>query len=52
VLLEIPPFVKDPNFPREFNIIEKRIIESNDNLFCHVFFDRKIEESGNIYNMF
>jgi hypothetical protein len=51
VLLEIPPFVKDPEYPREFNIIEKRIIESND-YFCRVFFDRKIEENRNIYNMF
>jgi hypothetical protein len=51
VLLEIPPFVKDPEYASEFNIIEKRIIESNDN-YCFVFLDRKIKENGNIYNMF
>jgi hypothetical protein len=51
VSLEIPPFVKDPFFNKEFNIIEKRIIECNDN-YCFVFLDRKIEENRNIYNMF
>jgi hypothetical protein len=51
VLLEIPPFVKDPYYNKKFNIIEKRIIESNDN-YCSVFLDRKIEENTNIYNMF
>jgi hypothetical protein len=51
VLLEIPPFVEDPNFNKEFNIIEKRIIECNDK-YGYVFFDRKIEENRNIYNMF
>jgi hypothetical protein len=51
VLLEVPPFVKDPNFKKEFNIIEKRIIECNDD-WCNVFLDRKIEENRNIYNMF
>jgi hypothetical protein len=52
VLLEIPPFVKDPKVNKEFNIIEKRIIECNENRGCRVFFDRKIEENRNIYNMF
>jgi hypothetical protein len=51
VLLEIPPFVKDPKFNKEFNIIEKRIIESNED-YCRVFLDRNIEENRNIYNMF
>jgi hypothetical protein len=40
VLLEIPPFVKDPCYNEEFNIIEKRIIESNDN-YCGVFLIKK-----------
>jgi hypothetical protein len=52
VLLEIPPFVKDPKVNNEFNIIEKRIIECNDDYGCYVFFDRKIEKNRNIYNMF
>jgi hypothetical protein len=51
VLLEIPPFVKDPEFPREFNIIEKMIIEANE-ICCQVFLDRKIEENTNIWKMF
>jgi hypothetical protein len=51
VLLEIPPFVKDPCNPKEFNIIENRIIEANE-YFCHVFLDRKIEENTNIWKMF
>jgi hypothetical protein len=52
MLLEIPPFVKDPLSFGDFNIIEKRIIESNDYSSCFVFLDRKIEENRNIYNMF
>jgi hypothetical protein len=53
VLLEIHPFVKYPRIPSEINIIEKRIIENNDDSFsCSVFFDRKIEKNRNIYNMF
>jgi hypothetical protein len=43
--------VKDPNYNGEFNIIEKKIIESN-NDYDYIFFDRKIEENTHIYNMF
>jgi hypothetical protein len=52
ILLEIPPFVKDLNFNKEFNIIEKRIIKNNADYDNLVFIDQKIEENRFIYNMF
>jgi hypothetical protein len=51
LLSDIPPFVKDPKFPREFNIIEKRIIEAVE-CSCGVFIDKKIEENTDNYQMF
>jgi hypothetical protein len=50
VLLEIP-FLKDPENPKIFNIIKKRIIEA-DGDGCFVFLDRKIEENTNVWKMF
>jgi hypothetical protein len=51
ILLEIPFFVRDREYYSEFNIIEKRIVESIENNCC-VILNREIEEKTNIYNMF
>jgi hypothetical protein len=51
LLSDIPPFVKDPGYSREFNITDKRIIEAVED-DCYVFIDKKIEENTDIYEMF
>jgi hypothetical protein len=51
LLSDIPPFEKDQGYPKEFNIIEKRIIEAVED-YCGVFIDKKMEENTDIYQMF
>jgi hypothetical protein len=51
ILPDIPTFVKDPKYPKEFTIIEKRIIEASED-WCNVFLDQKIERNAYIWKMF
>jgi hypothetical protein len=49
--LVIPPFAKDLYNNKEFNIINRRIIEADD-CSCGVFVDKKIEKNTDIYQLF
>jgi hypothetical protein len=51
LLTDIHPFVIDPGYPTEFDIIENRRIEAFQDC-CGVFIDKKIEENTDTYQMF